>query len=318
MHSCFLSCDWGSSSFRLHMVDSTTAAVLATRSSANGIAWANNAFQQSANGQGRMAFFAGIIQEKIQQMQSAGLQVPPAAPVLVSGMASANIGMVELPYANLPFASNGEQLLLHTIPAGAALNRDIVIISGVRTEDDVMRGEETQLLGCMTEASGNGLFIFPGTHAKHIRVAEGMAVHFRSFMTGELFQLMATQSMLAGSIVPNEEADIPAHAAAFADAVQKAQSMPLLHSLFTTRTNQLLKAVSKEANYHYLSGLLIGAELAGIAKETRAITICGAISLVQQYKTALALLAPGTKVANVDATIATIRGQQVLYKKIYG
>ena len=319
MNSCFLSCDWGSTSFRIYMVDSKSGAVLANASSSKGIAWANSAFLQTGEASGkRAAFFSSIIQQHIEEMKSSGAQLPSNAPVLLSGMASSNIGMVQLPYARLPFSCNGEALLTHTVRMGDGTSRDIVIISGVRTEDDVMRGEETQLLGAVADGVTDGLFLFPGTHSKHITVAAGKAVHFDTFMTGELFQLLATHSMLSGSIAVNEDLDDALHKSAFASGVAKAKELPLLHSLFTTRTNQLLKDMAATANYHYLSGLLIGAELAGINGEQQRITIAAAPGLLKRYQLALSILVPDAGIISLEAVRATIRGHQMLYKKLYG
>jgi 2-dehydro-3-deoxygalactonokinase len=63
-------------------------------------------------------------------------------------------------------------------------------------EVDVMRGEETQLLGAMrlleagaagSAHAADGHYVLPGTHGKWVRLHAGRVVELRTYMTGELF-----------------------------------------------------------------------------------------------------------------------------------
>jgi 2-dehydro-3-deoxygalactonokinase len=116
-------------------------------------------------------------------------------------MASSTIGMADLPYKDIPFSTDGSDLKLHTIPASVSFKHSVTLISGVRTEDDVMRGEETKLIGCTVGVSNknNHLFIFPGTHPKHVHVKNDKATAFKTYMTGEFFDLLSTKSILSVS-----------------------------------------------------------------------------------------------------------------------
>ena len=208
--------------------------------------------------------------------------------MIVSGMASSSIGMLELPYHPLPFAISGADLQPTLLPPTEGSPRTIGLLPGVRSAADVMRGEETQLIGCgaagmggTEEASGAGgrVFLFPGTHSKHIAVNQGQAVAFKTYMTGEVFSLLANHSILAGSVAAatgsgSEHADSsPAPGGAiespmpeaFYSGVAAARHSGLLHNAFLTRTNILFSKYSKEDNYQFLSGLLIGEELSELA-----------------------------------------------------
>src|SRR5450432_1404958 len=124
-------------------------------------------------------------------------------------MASSTLGMVELPYKELPFLADGSDLRVETIYANGLFHHDVLLISGARTGDDVMRGEETQLVGCALGAgyatqAGEQVFIFPGTHSKHVVVREGRVIAFKTYMTGEFFELLSKKSILAGDVEAGE------------------------------------------------------------------------------------------------------------------
>ncbi|HEX3934903.1 MAG TPA: 2-dehydro-3-deoxygalactonokinase, partial [Puia sp.] len=113
---------------------------------------------------------------------------------------------------------------------------------------------------------GQGVFVFPGTHSKHIDVRDGQAVAFKTYMTGELFALLTQQSVLAASVTAPDKTGSAAGSAAtlpeaFFAGIAATRNASLLHSAFLTRTNQLFHKYNKEDNYHFLSGLLIGEEL---------------------------------------------------------
>src|SRR5690606_1274417 len=114
-------------------------------------------------------------------------------PLVISGMASSAGGMIELPYAAVPSAADGSGFIVKTIEESGSFRHPIHIISGVRTADDAMRGEETQLAGCFLSPDTHAeeqLFIIPGTHSKHIAVKEGRITGFKTYLTGEFFSLL--------------------------------------------------------------------------------------------------------------------------------
>ncbi len=265
----FFSCDWGTSHFRLRLVDAVSQDILATHDSKQGIADCFAMFNQSRwDEKERRSFYLAIVQRHITAIaQESGSSVE-GIPVVISGMASSSIGMVELPYKQLPFASDGSDLSLYFTPPGPQLKHHVLIISGAATGIDAMRGEETQLVGCPKSDGEEQLYIFPGTHSKHVIVKEGMAVAIRTFMTGEFFALLSSKSILAGSLHEGEGLEHAHNHQWFARGVNAAASGNLLHTAFMVRTNDLFKKCTKEENYYYLSGLLIGSEMKELLQTT--------------------------------------------------
>jgi 2-dehydro-3-deoxygalactonokinase len=324
-----ISCDWGTSSCRVRAVDAA-GRVLASFEGIQGIAgtfadWQRSGLPDSA----RVGFYQAVLLEAIDSL---GVEVQ-GVPVVLSGMASSSIGMMELAYHLLPFLVSGADLRPAVVPATPAFPHVLLVVPGIRSADDVMRGEETQLIGC---GASSGLCIFPGTHSKHIVVRDGRAVGFSTFMTGEFFGLLSRQSILSASVAEGEPSDQGRPAdlgapspsdrrrppdlgarpiAAFLAGVDAAQGSGLLHSAFSVRTNQLFGRYAKTDNYQYLSGLMIGEELKGLDRQP--VTLVAVPPLRESY--ALALRKLGfTDVAHVDAGKALVEGHRQIYQNFKG
>jgi 2-dehydro-3-deoxygalactonokinase len=297
MKKHLLSCDWGTSSFRLRLVNVTDHDVVGEVTSPNGIGSVYNAWQEAyqASGEPREHYFRSVLSTQITALaRQTGIDMK-GVPVLLSGMASSSIGMHELPYARLPFALDGSDLGMRHYEEQEDFPHEVTLVSGVRSDHDVMRGEETQLigLGAAMDLSGrDAIFIFPGTHSKHMFVRDGRLVDFKTFMTGEVFNLMASHSILKDSIDHYRQPDFDDEAAgAFRAGIRESGSGNILNALFTVRTNQLFDLLNKRQNGMFLSGLLIGYEIRDLTRETGAhLVLCGGNNLYQLYKTAIETL----------------------------
>ncbi|MEI3802516.1 MULTISPECIES: 2-dehydro-3-deoxygalactonokinase [unclassified Chitinophaga] len=298
----FLSCDWGTSSFRLRLVEAGSLSIIAEEKSGAGIAATYQQWQQTSLP--REDFFASVINRQIDILAGrTGISLQDV-PVVLSGMASSSIGMVELPYRELPFSLSGADLAVHTF------NR-FIIISGACNGHDVMRGEETKVAGCVAmlpNTTQEQWLLIPGTHPKHVIVNRHQAVRFQTFMTGEFFELLSTHSILATSVSNGGTLDDPASRACYTEGVHAGQSDNLLHAAFMVRTNQLLKKIPAGHNRFYLSGLLIGAELKAVPANNSVYLVAG-----PQHAPLYTLACEALNIhvaAVIDADEALVRGQQ--------
>lgn len=282
----FISCDWGTSRFRLVLV----RAGRAVRS------------VQSPQGVGvlpQRRDFPRVLADGLRL-----LRAPAGLPVVISGMASSSIGWRELPYARLPFSLTGRDAVW------AEVQPNVFLISGVASGDDIMRGEETQLLGL--PVSGEALVILPGTHSKHARVRGGKLVGFQTFMTGELFAATAGHTVLASSVA----AHAPFDRRAFVAGVETAQQLPVAAALFRVRGRDVLHGVSPAANRSFLSGVWIGAELAGLPARIP-VWVCAAEELAPAYATALRVLGRRATVLPArQVEQLAWRGQAIILQRI--
>jgi 2-dehydro-3-deoxygalactonokinase len=224
--------------------------------------------------------------------------------VLLAGMVGSRQGWVEAPYADCPARLADLAGALTPVPGLA----DAAIVPGLACQaesgaPDVLRGEEVQVFG--TVAGGaDALLCLPGTHSKWVTVRAGAVTGFATAMTGELFATLRQHSLLAATTAEAEVApDDPAFLAGVAWA---ARPGGLTHHLFAARTRPLREAMAPADATAFLSGLLIGHEIAGLAGTAGAVTLVGAPALCARY--AAALTARGIASTTVDAETATIAG----------
>lgn len=310
----FISCDWGTSAFRLRVVNAGTKEVLATIKTDQGNAavyndWINNHQQED-----RLSFYSNILADGVRALEQEYNQTLADTTIVISGMASSSIGMMELPYKDLPFHLDGSDVLTEVTAPLPHLKHSILFISGAKTSDDVMRGEETKLLGCdIDNEQEKHLLILPGTHTKHVLIEKGIVTDFKTYMTGELFNLLSTKSVLAASVVKDETGQPGDNAYFFIKGVREAADNNMLNSIFHVRTFRLFEYHSPQQNYQYLSGLLIGSELKVLFnKKYSNITLVATGVLAPLYKQALEALDIMVN-KEIDADKALIAGQCKMY-----
>jgi 2-dehydro-3-deoxygalactonokinase len=215
-------------------------------------------------------------------------------------------GWVEAPYAQCPASADDIVTALANIDHAG---RTISLVPGLLTENDgmpdVMRGEETQILGALAVSGrDDGLFLLPGTHSKWAEVAGGRIVSFRTFMTGEVFGALKDHTIL-GRLMRGAARD----SAGFARGVREGAALDgggaLLNRIFATRTYGLTGRLADTALADYLSGLLIGAEVAeATTRADGAVTIIASPALAQRYTDALLLLGHDSALAPDDCVAA--------------
>ena len=288
----YVAVDWGTSSFRLWLVDRAGKALAERRSDEGMMAAAK-------------AGFPAVLQSHL-----AAVEAPAHLPVVVCGMAGAKTGWVEAGYVDTPAPLASVLKQAARVPGEA---RDIRILPGIAQRDvkapDVMRGEETQLLGALgLEAAGEALVCMPGTHSKWVRVKDGIVAHFSTFMTGELFSAVSRETILSLAVANAGDAE---DVASFKAAVKAAYDAPAFAAnlLFGARSRQLLFGGTPAAARETLSGTLIGVELAaGLSGSVpkAGITLIASGRLAMLYR--LAFEALSVTVAPIDADEAVRRG----------
>jgi 2-dehydro-3-deoxygalactonokinase len=308
-----LSCDWGTSSFRLRLINTSDHSVLAEISDDRGVAAIYNEWLQSSLAENeRLSFYKNVLLSQIKKLNNGPLH---GVPVIISGMVSSSIGMIELSYKDIPFNIKEANLNVHKILADEKFRHEILIVSGLKTKTDVMRGEETMLLGCEIKDDHEHLIIFPGTHSKHVILQNDIVKDFNTFMTGELFDLLVNKSVLASSV--EKEKISENNIQSFIKGVLESASSNMLNKIFHVRANQLFGEMSKKENYHYLSGLLIGEEFKDIKKENfSAVTVVSNGILSSLYFEALCVMGLKEKLQLQNADEALIRGQIFIFKNI--
>lgn len=240
------------------------------------------------------------------------LSAQAKTPVIACGMVGSRQGWHEAPYRTTPCLPLDPTALVLVPTTDPRITMHIV--PGLRQNKpaDVMRGEETQIAGALALTPGfDGVFCLPGTHSKWVHVSAGEVVSFQTFMTGEMFALLSTQSVLRHGMSGAGWDD-----AAFDQGLSDALSRPerIAANLFSLRAEGLLTGLAAPQARARLSGLLIGIELAAAKPYWlgQPIAIIGADALSATY--ARALTAQGNTPAIIPAADTVLAGLSLAHK----
>ena len=269
--------DWGTSRLRARLV-TVAGDVIAERQSNDGI---------NARAGNHEAAFEALVKDW------------PKVPAILGGMVGSAQGWREAAQIEIPVTA--ETLARGVTGFVTASGRTVAIIPGIKLrsaarDGDLIRGEETQIVGLLdVEPSFSGIAILPGTHSKWVKVANGTIGDFQTFLSGEMFELLARHSFLRHSVAEGG-GDLAAKED-FAVGVRRTgrEGLPFLAAIFSVRARQILDGVAREDNLAYLSGLVIGAEIteageAGWTAPEADLCIIGAETLQRLYQRAFDIL----------------------------
>ena len=293
--------DWGTTSFRIWLL-SQGGDILGEHRSGEGLTTAME------------IGFEAILEAHLEAFGA-----DEDCPVMMCGMVGARQGWHEAPYLDAPADLAEIRHAAASVPGAA---REILILPGIAQRDpaapDVMRGEETQLAGAAamgafgTATDASTLACLPGTHSKWAAIRAGTIERFSTAMTGELFTLIANESILRYTLhdAPNVTANDPA----FAKAVRTAFAAPAdwMAELFRVRAGALLEIGGDIKGKAWLSGSLIGAEIAAALRlvgddhnPSRPIVLIASGPLADLYGVALGACGLAFTPVDADAAVRT-------------
>lgn len=310
-HLDWIAVDWGSSNLRAWALDKQ-----------------GNVLARNSSDKGMLSLSPADYEAELYRVVNGWLPAGRQVTVMICGMAGARQGWQEAAYLATP--TRLDQLSRGAVtPTLNNLQLKVYLLPGLSqsasADFDVMRGEECQLAGLVAQTSDlSGLVCLPGTHAKWATLVEGAVIHFATFLTGELYQLLAQQSVLKHS-VGKDSLNEQACKTAFVTAIKQINEAPQSFSnrLFQLRAQDLLddslpSGQSRSAVLAArLSGLAIGLELAGACAQVtpgEPITLIGNDALCQRY--ALALDALGHRSHLVDGETAVLAGLALAYRTL--
>jgi 2-dehydro-3-deoxygalactonokinase len=230
-------------------------------------------------------------------------------------MVGSSIGWAQAPYVACP--TRPDEIAAASIGPDSGRVR---IVPGLSCRNrlgapDVMRGEETQILGALRShpdlTRGRHVLCLPGTHTKWVVLEDGSVREFLTAPTGELFDLLAQHSILVRDVRDGAGATRKINAAIFARGLAKIErfaSVSLLHRIFECRTRRLSGEFSSQDSESFLSGLILGEDVRGAAEllfdgADQVIRIIGAPELARLYSVAVEVCGFRAEVLDGEAAV---------------
>lgn len=295
MQAQLIALDWGTTSLRAYKL-AAGAVVLEQRALSSGIMQLPKTSRVINGGECADGFELAF-----DEACGDWLDAQPDLPVIACGMVGSAQGWREAAYcetpANVAHLGNSLQTLV------SLRGKRVHIVPGVIQRSrlpNVMRGEETQVLGVLQNLpvdAGDDLLIgLPGSHSKWVEVVDGCITHFDTFMTGEVFAVLSEHSILGRTQQQGAAFDGQAFDRGVQVALSADGELGVLSTLFSARTLGLTGELAPTAQADYLSGLMIGHELAALATVQRrrrnntnlpSIILIGNAQLCARYSRAL-------------------------------
>ena len=298
--AALIAIDWGTTSLRAYRL-SDQGDILDKRVSSNGI----------------ISVKDGQFNETFVEQVGDWMDTAPDISVVMCGMVGSRQGWKEIDYvtgqAGLnEIASGMEKIVLYSghkariAPGYRGINTDGL--------PDVMRGEETQILGAISGKVGAHIFCMPGTHSKWVSVIDEKIIGSTTFMTGEVFDVMCQHNIL-GKLMTTQGRELAMAERWFDDGVEKAKAgISLLSGFFGVRARALLSEIPEVYTKDYLSGLLIGTEInAAYKNKNLEVTMIGSGRLISLYDRAIRTFGGRALLADEDVVAV---GLYELAKKI--
>ncbi|MBO1015766.1 2-dehydro-3-deoxygalactonokinase [Achromobacter sp. SD115] len=305
--AALIALDWGTSSLRAYRLDAA-GRTLDTRHLPWGIMRLPQPLQDGAATTALSGFELAF-----EQACGDWLRAEPNLPVIACGMVGSAQGWKEAAYLDVPVDLQRIGTLLTKVEreAGPSLH----IVPGLIQRHglpNVIRGEETQVVGVMadpaTRSADSVLIGLPGTHSKWVSARRGRVTHFDTFMTGEVYAALRGHTILGRTMADAASADMAAFERGLKVAGAPAGRAGVLSTIFSTRALGLTGELAPESQADYLSGLLIGHEIAALADmlqqqgELPRIVLCGDPALCRRYIQAMQHYGLGTPEQAQNAT----------------
>jgi 2-dehydro-3-deoxygalactonokinase len=286
--------DWGTSVCRAYLLGES-GDVLAERREPSGIMTVAPRAQASERSYER------AFDRTFETLCEEWLAADQDLPVIACGMVGSNHGWAEARYRQIP--TDLAEITLSLTTVRTRTGATVHIIPGLIADaavPDVMRGEETQILGALIESMHGGtpdagadrIVMLPGTHSKWVRVTGTTVTDFTTFMTGEFYAWLTTDSTLSRLATRAGTPDWDAFDRGLDVVSSPTGNAGILSTAFSARTLVMTGRLDPAQVDDYLSGLLIGHELAGVGTswlgaEPAHVLLCGDANLNDRYRRAL-------------------------------
>ncbi|MBE7012431.1 MAG: hypothetical protein E7415_07140 [Ruminococcaceae bacterium] len=233
--------------------------------------------------------YTGAIKAAIDEIISIRKDTPKR--ILASGMITCEFGLCNLPHLEAPAGIYELHESMHETVISEISDIPFVFMRGVRVNSDdfdkvdMMRGEETEIMGILKEEYGECIYILPGSHSKIIKVDEnGRIAEFSTMLTGEMIASLSQGTILKdavdlGNSKINDEYLLKGYDYAKEAGINKA--------LFKVRILKNIFGCSNDEVYSFFMGAVLSDEIYYILKDGAESIVLGGKS---QIKKAMAII----------------------------
>ncbi|MBE6584414.1 MAG: hypothetical protein E7649_05495 [Ruminococcaceae bacterium] len=211
--------------------------------------------------------------------------------IIASGMITSENGLCDLPHITLPAGlSELNSAMHHTVfedisSIGWSFVRGVKSVGETIEKSDIIRGEETELMGILDSSASDALYILPGSHSKHMSIDKsGRITEFKTMMSGELFAAVIENTILKNSTGFD-------HATIEREYLLRGYGYCAEHgineALFKTRILRNVFFATAEQCYSFLLGVVLCDEVREIIKHPATTVVIGG---QKQMREALAIM----------------------------
>ncbi|MBE6628610.1 MAG: hypothetical protein E7629_06765 [Ruminococcaceae bacterium] len=142
-----------------------------------------------------------------QLLKTHGVAEAEVECILASGMITSEYGLCTLPHLLLPAGlkelHNGmKKVVLKEIsPIPFCFIPGVKVLGEDFLSSDMIRGEETELMGILDRSFGDCVYVLPGSHSKVIKTnRDGKIENFSTLLSGEMAQALSENTILRGAV----------------------------------------------------------------------------------------------------------------------
>jgi len=212
--------------------------------------------------------------------------------ILASGMITSEFGLCNLPHINAPAGINEFHKAMYQTVINEISDIPFVFMRGVKLDGkdiddcDMMRGEETELIGIMQEKYGTCIYVLPGSHSKIIKTdRHGRIISFSTTLTGEMIASLSQGTILKDAVDLSVTKKI--HGEYLMKGYDYTVSAGINKALFKVRILKNIFNCSNEEVYSFFIGIVLCQEILNIVNEDAETVVLGG---KEQIKKAMALI----------------------------
>lgn len=238
--------------------------------------------------------------------------------ILASGMITCELGLCNLPHINVPAGISELHDTMYETKITDISEIPFVFVRGVKidSEDiadfDMMRGEETELMGIVDEEYSDCIYVLPGSHSKIIRTDEkGRIVSFSTMLSGEMIVSLSQGTILKDAVDLSVD---KINSEYLLKGYDFAETVGINKALFKVRVLKNNFGCSKEEVYSFFIGIILCDEISNIIKDNIGTVFLGgkeqikkAMALILREKTGKNIIELDEKIVNSSTSIGAIK-----------